>query len=163
VWPPIQEKQREGAKYEWTRQLDRIAKTMGTPRLTSLVLTEDTVPESGKWVLKREFSADSEHVEIVDLDGKTKREIKAMAPIQQALKDSKHKWIIQTYAHMLQQWGEWRVFLIGGKVRYIILTARAEGDRKDKWEWNKVDYLFSLSKLTWVQTTLMLGITTNQY
>lgn len=162
VWPPVQEKQREGAKYESTRQLDRIAKTMGMPRLTSLVLTRDTIPTSGKWVLKWEFSADSDHVEIVDLDGKTKEKIRSMAPIRQALDDSKHKWIVQSYAHLLQQWGEWRVFLIGGKARYIILTAKAEGERKDKWEWNKVDYLYSLNKLTWVQASLMSGIATNQ-
>jgi hypothetical protein len=148
IWPCVAEMDREGLKHQWVRQLDQIARTLNTPRPVTEELTEGAIPKSGKWVVKREYSANCEHVEIVELDGSTATAIKSLKPIKGALKDDGFKWIIQSHAPLLQQWGEWRVFMIGGKVRYIILTAKSEDGRKDGWTWNRVDHVHTLNKLT---------------
>jgi len=148
VWPPISEMEREGLKHQWVRQLDQIAKVLNTPRPITLAVTEDSIPTEGKWVLKREFSANCEHVETVDLDNMTEAAIKSLGPIRRAVGDDDFKWIIQSYQPLLRQWGEWRVLLIGGRTRYIILTTKSREERRDGWDWNKVEYLYTLEELT---------------
>jgi hypothetical protein len=145
VWPSPSEMRLSGTKHEWIRQLDRIAKSQGNPRPITLSLREGcTVPTNGTWVLKREFSENCQHVEIVDfLDSVTRKK-----NLQRVWKDTRYLWVLQTYVPLLERWGEWRVFLIGGKVRYIVQTTKVHGRERDKWDWNKVNAMFTLSRLT---------------
>lgn len=140
VYPPICEMRREGVKHGWIRQLDRMAKVDETPRPLTRVLTKETIPTEGKWVMKRDFSAHGDHVEIVDFNSMSEGET-----LQHALEDHKYNWTIQSYVPLLEQWGEWRVFLIEGKTRYVIMTTKEPGGN---WSWNKTDSMFTLEKLT---------------
>jgi hypothetical protein len=111
---------------------------MQTPRPITQLLSKETTPTSGKWVAKRDRSAHGDHVQKVDFDQMTDDD-----PLQHVWQDINHQWIIQGYVPLLEQWGEWRVFLINGKVRYVTMTTL----ENNEWTWNKADSMFTLEKL----------------
>jgi hypothetical protein len=150
VWPSISEMKREGTKHEWIRQLDRIALLLGTPRPHTQELTPDTIPTNGgKWVIKREFSANHLHVQTVDLEGLMSEAARKLEVFEQVWKDNRFSWIIQSHVPFLERWGEWRVFLIGGKAKYIAMTTKSSGTNRELiWSWNKVDQIYTLNTLT---------------
>jgi len=52
----------------------------------------------------------------------------------------------QTYVELLSKRGQWRVFMIGGQIVYIIHTLHNPGKRT--WAWDVVQTYYSLDKLT---------------
>jgi hypothetical protein len=160
VWPSIEEMRREGEKFEWIRQLDWIAREMGTPRPATKMLTKRTVPCQGKWVIKREFSANCDHVELVDLGDTPLDDPISLDVFQKVWEDTRYAWIVQEYVPLLQQWGEWRVFLMNGKTTCIVMTTKDKQD--DRWHWNQTQSMFTLEKLTSVESRHTSMHQTNQ-
>jgi hypothetical protein len=109
-WPPLNEAQRAGQKIELAQELDWISQSSTkTCRPTTFPCNgHDFLPGH---VFKREFSGYCEHVLIPLRQGQTinkKMQAKARA-------HTTYKWLAQTYAPLLREFGEWRVFMIGGE------------------------------------------------
>jgi len=155
IWPQPSEMHREGKKHQYIRQLDRIARIDDSPRpLTRLLSDKGQIPTGGGvWVIKREFSAFGCHVRVVDLDG-LRKDSKEYQDAFQEVWSSSFDWIIQSYVPLLEQWGEWRVFMIGGKATYTVMTTKQPGGGSDDWDWNKVESLFTLEELTFVHSII---------
>jgi hypothetical protein len=139
VWPNPTELERSGRKYIAIDLLDRVAKLMGTQRPTSqLILRDGTKPPKGRYVLKREFSANAGHVHIVDgISTKTWKELDGQ-------NTSRFVWIQQDYAPLLEQWGEYRIFMVGGQVWECVMTYR---NKDGLWEWRKARFGYTLERL----------------
>jgi hypothetical protein len=75
------------------------------------------------YVYKREFSGCCQHVFIPQRG-------RALTKQQQAKIrcESYFKWMAQSYAPLLEKFGEWRIFFIGGKPVLILHTAREDGE-----------------------------------
>lgn len=130
IWPNPQELQRAGSKMDCVRDFERIAKEMGVPRLnTVLIDTPSDAPRD--YVIKREFSDCSSHV---FLPGMT-------SPIVPGCNG--HRWFAQEYAPLLQQWGEFRTFIVGGEIIDTVFTKRRECD----WTWCIMYEWYSLAEL----------------
>jgi hypothetical protein len=147
VWPSLQERIRESHRHEYTLQLDRIANILKTPRPKTIRFSGglSNIPTKGVWVFKRDFSCSGTHVKIIKLDGFAATSLGHFQDIQEIVTDD-YDWIIQPYIPLLRQWGEWRVFLIGGKAKYTVLTTW--WPEQNIWTWNKVETLFTLEELT---------------
>ena len=146
VWPPVPEMIRECYRHEFTLQLDRIAHILNTPRPTTIIYSGlRDIPTKGTWVFKRDFSRESSHVKVIKLDGFTMTSLGRFPDLNEVLDDA-YDWIIQSYAPLLPQWGEWRVFMVGGKAKSTVLTTW--NSELKAWTWNKVETLFTLEELT---------------
>jgi len=110
-------------------------------------LTRNKLPNGGKWVIKREFSANCDHIEIVDLDAEPLKEADSLEVFQKAWADTEYTWIYQEYIPLLEQWGEWRVFLINGKTACTVMTTK-DPEARDGWHWNQKRSMYTLKKLT---------------
>jgi hypothetical protein len=53
-------------------------------------------------------------------------------------------WLAQEYVPLLQQWGEFRTFIVGGHIIDTLLTTKAKGDF---WAWCIMNDWFSLEEL----------------
>jgi len=114
-----------------TRDLERIAKEMGTPRLKTMLIDSPSQCPLG-YVMKREFSDCCSHVFLPSIDP-------PLAPIVDGC-----RWLAQEYAPLLQQWGEFRTFIVGGKIMETVFTKRREsGD----WTWCLMHEWYSLEEL----------------
>jgi hypothetical protein len=56
------------------------------------------------------------------------------------------QWMAQTYVETLKKRGEWRVFVIGGQIVYMLHTLRNR--EKKTWSWDVVRTYYSLEELT---------------
>src|SRR5215475_11535228 len=141
VYPPPSEVLLEGAKHETIKQLDRIAQRLRTPRpITHVFQGSDTLPTDGRWVFKREHSNSCSHVRDYDL-GRGSKGLNEF--LRSTVTPSPFRWLIQSHVPLLEKWGEWRVFLIGGKVIETVLTTRDKNCRD--WTWNRVQDVWPLN------------------
>lgn len=123
-------------------RFDRVAALTGTSRPVSKALPRTGVrPPQGEYVLKRKFSANKDHVHFVH--GKpdfTWKEIDGQLP-------SPFTWIKQDFEPLLKQWGEWRLFMIDGKVRECVSTHLND---QGGWEFCAARFGYSLERLGYV-------------
>jgi len=139
VWPNPTELERSGRKKIAIDLFDRAAMDMGTQRPASwIILRDGTKPPKGRYVLKREFSANAGHVLIVNgVSTKTWKELDGQ-------NTSRFVWIQQDYAPLLEQWGEYRIFILGRKVCECVITHR---NKDGLWEWRKAKFGYTLERL----------------
>jgi hypothetical protein len=92
-------------------------------------------------VLKRTHSDAGEHV-IVPSD--THRRNWDYLRTQLTVPGS--QWMAQSFVEPLVRLGEWRVFLIGGKVLYTVHTLKNR--ERNTWSWDMAHTFYTLEELT---------------
>jgi len=124
MWPPQDHANTMASKWELAQSLDLIAQertNTARPRTRLLVDGERIL---NAMVLKRTHSDAGEHVIVLS---DTLRRNWDYLCAQLDVPDS--RWMAQSFVEQLVRLGEWRVFLIGGKVVYTVHTLK-------NWEWN---------------------------
>jgi glutathione synthase/RimK-type ligase-like ATP-grasp enzyme len=110
---------------------------MGLARPTSEILRQGEMLKPNL-IAKREFSDCAQHIIFSGQKGKRWDKIRGTV-------EGPHRWFVQTYMPYLKDFGEWRAFVVGGKVKVIIHTTPKNGD----WDWEVVDQdrIFSLEEI----------------
>lgn len=122
-WPPIRLARYAANKWTITSHLQMIARLQGsyTPSTTILTPGHD-IPANT--VLKRTHSECGQHV-ILPTDRKLHRTWEYL----NARTGKDELWMAQEYVESLAQMGEWRAFIIGGKVISVMHTHKvSDGD-----------------------------------
>jgi hypothetical protein len=136
VWPPV-EHLKYGSKEYLISHLDIIAKMYThTPRPSWKILKHgEEIPEGT--VIKRSHSDCGDHVLRPDsplrnwnyLDSET---------IPGSI------WFSQEYIPQLDYMGEWRAFIVGGRITYVVHTRYNKSKRT--WSWEPADTYYSLDE-----------------
>jgi hypothetical protein len=120
LWPPIDEILATSKKMCMIRLLDKIAANIthtARPITNPICLPLESVPQCV--VLKREVSDNAAHVFLP-------AEIGRMTLKSLNLKLNRmgngFQWFSQTYVPFVRQFGEWRVYFVGGSVFHILVT-----------------------------------------
>ena len=116
LWPPVDEILAASKKAQEIKLLDKIAREVThTIRPVTEVVEHKAIKATGV-VFKWEVSDTSTHVRLPEKIAKlSKKELKKMAV-------DKFVWLSQTFVPHLLQFGEWRVYFVGGRFYEIILT-----------------------------------------
>jgi glutathione synthase/RimK-type ligase-like ATP-grasp enzyme len=93
-------------------------------------------------VLKRSHSDSGQHVLMPNDTGRDWSSLTRQMDIPGCV------WIGQTLVPQLKEIGEWRVFIIGGRIVYCVHTIY--NDTKHTWKWEPVTDHYSLDELTYV-------------
>lgn len=146
MWPP-QDQVRN--KYDVIRQLDLVAarRTISARPVTHKLDDIDNIDPT-KVVLKRTHSDMGQHVILPGDESKFTLEY-----LQSRLEVPGCFWFAQTFVPTLRELGEWKVFLIGGQIVYIVHTRRNWS--KGVWVSETPTTYYSLEELRWVNGTAM--------
>jgi hypothetical protein len=115
------------------------------------MVTQTTRPTTHQWngenishrlVYKREFSSGATHVH-VPLKGSTLTTQQQMSVSSK----TKYKWLEQSYIPLYEQYGEWRVFMIGGNPTLVIRTHR-DGSKLSS---SLLEHGYTLSEMKYVR------------
>lgn len=141
LWPPVDEMLAASRKAKEVVLLDKIANEVThTIRPTTVVITQELTHAPIGVVFKREVSDTGTHVLLPDkVAALSKKELRSIAL-------DRFTWMSQTYIPQLRQFGEWRVYFIGGKFYDVVIT-NPDGDRHIAYLW---DEIWSLEELRWV-------------
>ncbi|KAI6016399.1 hypothetical protein PISMIDRAFT_25228 [Pisolithus microcarpus 441] len=138
IWPPAGELERAGWKFPIIDDLYAIATSLvpACPPITRGLCASDPIPPDT--VLKRSHSDCSAHVIMPDASNKrTWPYLMSQAPTGEM-------WMAQQHMPMLSKFGEWRVFIVGGKIIQVVHTHRAG---KGDWHASRVLTYWSLEEL----------------
>jgi hypothetical protein len=142
LWPPVDEMMGSSRKLNIIKVLDQIAADVThtiRPKTEAITLPLKTKPSDV--VLKREVSDTSERVifpdEIRDMS------LKALNKKLKYLGEG-HQWFKQSFVPALLQFGEWRVYFVGGDIIHIIGTTPIEY----RIEVGMIDGIWTLEELT---------------
>lgn len=136
VWPTPNHTKLMGNKLELIMNLDWVAKKLGSPRPKTVRLRRgDTIPRNV--VLKRTHSDQQSHV---ILPGTRRR---GWAGLDEGPDGA--QWFAQDYVGLLRKVGEWRVFMVGGNITYVVHTAYLP--ERECWMYTNVNVFLSLCKL----------------
>jgi hypothetical protein len=145
IWPPIEE-MIACSKWAVIQTLDYIAKTFTkTVRPETVVLKTPVTWVPKDAVLKRERSDASRHC-IIPTDTRGTSIVQLNEYLKLNSLDDCY-WLRQEYIPFLRQFGEWRVYFIGGQLSFTLLTQWVEGGgitsmgQRNSW---------SMEELTWV-------------
>jgi glutathione synthase/RimK-type ligase-like ATP-grasp enzyme len=144
VWPPVDEILAASRKADIIKMFDRIAAQVThtvRPVTTILTIPLKTVPKDV--VLKREGSDASKHVYLPQ-----SLEELGLKKLNQLLKGSRFRWISQTWIPLLQQFGEWRVFVVGGKIFEVITTQPQDAADNSTLSVSVLRGMWNLEELT---------------
>jgi hypothetical protein len=122
VWPPVTNFKAWGQKSAYIHHLDRIAReTTHTLRPSTRIFSEKITPEinpGARLVLKREYSDCSRHSHILPAVTSPSK----VSAVLRDIKKSDELWLVQDYVPELRALGEFRFFIIDGKLRYGVIT-----------------------------------------
>lgn len=119
----------------FVRNLDAIARTMGTGRPRTLEWDPESNEPPYGHVLKREFSDAARHVYVPNhtlepTDKQMATEVKRANAFVKKIRDEGNigwKWLSQEYVPTLQSVGEFRFVCIDGDPVRVVITGRREG------------------------------------
>ena len=140
MWPHQDHVNTIGSKWELSQSLDLIAQERtrtARPRTRLLVDGERIV---NIMVLKRTHSDTGEHVVIPSDIHKQNWEY-----LHGQLDVPGSHWMVQSFVEPLVRLGEWRVFLVGGKVVYTVHTVKNRD--RNTWSWDIVNTYYMLEEL----------------
>ncbi|KAG9308767.1 hypothetical protein JVU11DRAFT_11559 [Chiua virens] len=132
IWPPILQVQMAAAKAQTVAMLDRIAAIHGWMR-PSTTLIEDGAPIPIDTVLKRSHSdagsnvilppiAVPDHMQDCEERRTNLSRLRTWKELKECTTSSNQSWMSQEYVPTLRQLGEWRFFLVGGKIANVVHT-----------------------------------------
>jgi hypothetical protein len=146
IWSPFYQVNTIGSKVTLIQSLESIAEEITKScRPQSRVLTPGEALPS-RAVLKRSHSDCGGHVLFPDQPGRTWDEMRSFSPHIRAV------WFAQMLVPELERFGEWRVFIIGGKPIYVVHTRYNK--QTAGWLWEPVDSYYSLRELRSVQLAM---------
>jgi hypothetical protein len=120
IWPPIEE-MIACSKWAVILILDHIAETVTKtvrPKTEILKTPVTSVPHNS--VLKRERSDGSRHC-LIPAEVENMSIVQLNDYLESHSLDNCH-WLHQEYVPFLRQFGEWRVYFIGGQISFTLLT-----------------------------------------
>jgi hypothetical protein len=142
VWPPQNQSM---SKLELTKLLDlAAANRTSSARPKTRPLKEGEVFKDAM-VLKRTHSDMGQHVL---LPGDPRREWDYLLSNTEV--PGCH-WFAQSYVETLAILGEWRVFIVGSQIVYVVHTVR--NPTKKTWSWDVVTTYYSIRELRYVTRT----------
>jgi hypothetical protein len=143
MWPPQDHVNTIASKWELTRTLDFIAqeRTKTARPKTRLLVDGETIRDA--MVLKRTHSDAGEHVLMPTHVVKRNWDY-----LRSQLDVPRSRWMAQSYVETLVKLGEWRSFVIGGRIVYTVYTLRNR--EKGTWSWDMARTYYTLEELTWV-------------
>jgi len=155
VWPPVDEILAASRKADVINVFDRIANEVThtvRPKTTLLNLPLKSVPRDV--VLKREGSDTGSHVLLPQRLQRT-----TLKALNNQLK-GRFRWFAQTWIPELRQFGEWRVFIVDGKIIEIVTTQPLGKGHEydDRLAIGVLHGSWSLEELTSVESTSLLLI-----
>ena len=151
VWPPVDEILAASRKADVIKVFDRIANEVThTVRPTTTLLTLPLKSLPRDVVLKREGSDTAEHVLLPQQLQDT-----TLKSLNNYLK-GRFRWFAQTWIPELRQFGEWRVFIVDGKIIEIVITQPQ--DEKNGLMVGVLRGSWSLEELTSAEFTSLLLI-----
>ncbi|KAI6097729.1 hypothetical protein EDD16DRAFT_1719021 [Pisolithus croceorrhizus] len=118
IWPPSRELERAGWKFPVIDNLSAIAASLvpACAPMTRRLGASEPIPHD--MVLKRSHSDCSAHVIMPDASNKRSWPyLISQAPAGEI-------WMAQQYMPFLPKFGEWRVFIVGGKIIQVVHTYR---------------------------------------
>jgi hypothetical protein len=133
IWPNPDELQRAGRKMDRIVEWDTIAANMRTARPITMLIDSPSERPAG-YVAKREYSDCCSHVFLPNND--PSHDI--------LLTEPECRWFAQEYVPLLQQWGEFRTFVVGGQIIDTTLTKMIDGGN---WTWCIMNEWYSLAEL----------------
>ena len=140
IWPHQDHVNTIASKWELSQSLDIIAQertNTARPR-TRLVVDGERIVNA--MVLKRTHSDAGEHVIIPsDVYKRNWDYLRGQLDVRGS------QWMVQSFVEHLPKLGEWRVFLVGGKVVYTVHTLKNQ-DRKT-WYWDVAHTYYTLEEL----------------
>lgn len=142
IWPPQDQPNTIGSKLQSIQNLDIIAsrQTNSTRPVTREMAVHDRIPDD--IVLKRTHSDSGIHVLLPGDPNRTWEYMRAHSEIPRC------RWFGQTYVETLHRLGEWRVFLVGGRIIYTVHTF--QNSARETWKWDMVREYYSLQELRYV-------------
>ena len=147
VWPPQDQPNTIGSKIQSIQNLDHIAarRTFSTRPITRELITHELIPDD--IVIKRTHSDSGIHVLLPGDKNRNWEYMQAHSEIPRC------RWFGQTYMEMLHRLGEWRTFVVGGKIIYTVHTYR--NSHRDTWKWDMVREYYSLRELRYGEFSLV--------
>jgi len=128
------------SKWELSQSLDLIAQertNTARPRTRLLIDGERIVDVM---VLKRTHSDAGEHVVMPsDIHKRNWDYLRSQLDVPGS------QWMVQSFVEPLARLGEWRVFLVGGKVVYTVHTLKSQG--RTTWSWDVAHTYYTLEEL----------------
>ena len=159
LWPPVDEMLAASRKAEEVIILDKIAREVThTVRPETKVVDKTLTHAPTGVVFKREVSDTSSHVLLPEkLEKMSKKELSKIAldPI---------RWLSQTYVPQLIQFGEWRVYFVGGKFYEVVITqpggVQIFADTMDSmWSLEELRCVSKLYIHIWLLTSFIVSST----
>jgi hypothetical protein len=141
IWPPPNQSKN---KWELIQMLDLVAarRTYSVRPITRPLQIGD--PINDMVVLKRTHSDMGNHVL---LPNNLNRNWKYMS---RNMEVPGCMWLAQSYVYTLASLGEWRVFLMGGQIVYVVHTVH--NPQKGTWTWDVPVNYYSLEELRYFET-----------
>lgn len=140
MWPPIKQVQCAARKIDTLQHLKVIANMQNQFSPQTTILKEgDEIPDDV--VLKRSHSDCGDHV-ILPYSTPSFRTWKHMT----GSIHSDELWMKQEYVPSLRELGEWRCFIIGGRMISVIHTVKMKSG-KHVWKYNQVDSFLKLDEI----------------
>lgn len=149
VWPPQDQPNTIGSKLQSIQNLDAIAsrRTHSTRPVTRELTPHETIPDD--IVIKRTHSDSGIHVLLPGDPNRNWEYMLAHSEIPRC------RWFGQTYVETLHRLGEWRAFVVGGKIIYTVHTF--QNSRRDTWKWDMVREYYSLRELRYERFHIMIS------
>lgn len=139
VWPPQDQPNTIGSKLQSIQNLDIIAsrRTHSTRPITRELKVHEQIPDN--IVIKRTHSDSGIHILLPGDRNRNWEYMLAHSEIPRC------RWFGQTYVETLHRLGEWRTFVVGGKIIYTVHTF--QNSHRDTWKWDMVREYYSLQEL----------------
>jgi hypothetical protein len=140
MWPPQQHVNTMASKWELSQTLDFIAqeRTQSARPKTRLLVDGEPIPNA--IVLKRTHSDAGEHVIVPGDVNKRNWDY-----LRSHLEVPGSQWMAQSFVQTLVKLGEWRVFVVGGKLVYTVHTVKNRD--RSTWSWDIVHTYYTLDEL----------------
>lgn len=157
MWPPQNQPNTIGSKKQLIENLDTIASTITRSARPVTRQLSDGQNFPSNIVLKRTHSDTGYHV-LMPFN-------KEHAPkriwdyLRNNVEIPGSVWLGQTYVRYLELLGEWRVFLVGGQIVYMVHTSKHPS--KKTWQWDVAHTFYSLEELTYVVSYRIITNTSN--
>lgn len=148
IWPPPQHVERMGSKITLANNLDFIAATATNTKrpITRILDVTQQIPDS--IVVKRTHSDSGNHVLLPGNPLINQEYLLSQLNIPDAV------WFGQSYVPTLRHLGEWRVFIIGGRIIDIVHTRIHQ--ETGCWKWERATQFWSLEELGYVNLIIHL-------
>ena len=139
IWPPIKPAKLSANKWTTITHLQMIARRMGgfAPVTT---LLRDGDPISSGVVLKRSHSDCGEHVILPSASARNRS-----WPHLTRLTSKDTFWMSQEYVPSLEKMGEWKAFIIGGKIIAVMHSRKVPSS--GEWKGEQVDAFVTLDEM----------------